>query len=633
MKRTVKRRRDFYQYNCRISIKKNTKSTGMAGSDKLDAGLQKIINQALNGILDTDREDNAPVTSEDMEELTSLVIDSGDDVENLDGLRYAVNLTSLSVYGDIAGLEEIGYLEKLESLSVNQNSGLETLSVFGDKPALADLETLVLNMNNITSTQFCADLPETMRQLSLHGNNISDMSNISRFAGLTLLGLGDNNVTDFSFIRELPELTAGSLRHAEGTQSFPAVETYYYGNRSEPAETEDGRLVFENPYIGPDGRPISFAGAEVSSSDSEDCQVSYDEGTNEIILTQVEGAATVTLAYDLPVGTDDSYKVCSLRIRVYAEENEQYTINYDWGTEAPEGQRLPSDTNVYDSLEAAQAAVDKTFTGQTVVQGTKDGKEGTWKFSGWTFSAGNGVLQVTGYWSFEEHQHVWGIPSYAWSEDGKTCTARRVCGENDRHVEEETADVTARVTTEATCTAMGSTTYTAVFESEWAQSQTLIKQDIAVLPHTPGSDWKFDDQNHWRECVACGTRLDEGRHSLEWIIDREASGAESGLKHQECTECGYRLPAVVIPGDEVTSGDEVTPGDEVTSGDEVTPDKDAGPETEVQPPAAQNQTAEKENVSPRTGDLTDFMPWICLGAGAAFCLICEVLVKKFKKIK
>ena len=78
--------------------------------------LQKIINQALNGILDTDREDNAPVTSEDMEELTSLVIDSGDDVEDLDGLRYAVNLTSLSVYGDIAGLEEIGYLEKLESL-------------------------------------------------------------------------------------------------------------------------------------------------------------------------------------------------------------------------------------------------------------------------------------------------------------------------------------------------------------------------------------------------------------------------------------------------------------------------------------------------------------------------------------
>ena len=107
----------------------------MAGSDKLDAGLQKIINQALNGILDTDREDNAPVTSEDMEELTSLVIDSGDDVEDLDGLRYAVNLTSLSVYGDIAGLEEIGYLEKLESLSVNQNSGLETLSVFGDTPA------------------------------------------------------------------------------------------------------------------------------------------------------------------------------------------------------------------------------------------------------------------------------------------------------------------------------------------------------------------------------------------------------------------------------------------------------------------------------------------------------------------
>ena len=101
-----------------------------------DAGLQKIINQTLNGKLDTDREDNAPVTSEDMEELTSLVIESGDGVEDLDGLRYAVNLTSLRVYGDITGLEEIGYLENLKSLSVNRNSNLETLSVFGDKPAL-----------------------------------------------------------------------------------------------------------------------------------------------------------------------------------------------------------------------------------------------------------------------------------------------------------------------------------------------------------------------------------------------------------------------------------------------------------------------------------------------------------------
>ena len=120
------------------------------------------------------------------------------------------------------------------------------------------------------------NLPETLQQLSLHGNDISDMSNISRFSGLTLLGLGNNNVTDFSFIGELPELTAGSLRHAEGTQGFPAVETYYYGSQSEPVETEDGRLVIENPYIGPDGRPVSFAGAEVNYSDSEDCQVSYD---------------------------------------------------------------------------------------------------------------------------------------------------------------------------------------------------------------------------------------------------------------------------------------------------------------------------------------------------------------------
>lgn len=161
----------------------------MAGSDKLDAGLQKIINQALNGILDTDREDNAPVTSEDMEELTSLVIDSGDDVEDLDGLRYAVNLTSLSVYGDIAGLEEIGYLEKLESLSVNQNSGLETLSVFGDKPALEVLDCSdnrkLSDISALSNNAYPA-----LREVDLEScSEITDITPLEGYSGLDYLNL------------------------------------------------------------------------------------------------------------------------------------------------------------------------------------------------------------------------------------------------------------------------------------------------------------------------------------------------------------------------------------------------------------------------------------------------------------
>ena len=154
-----------------------------------DAGLQKIINQTLNGKLDTDREDNAPVTSEDMEELTSLVIDSGDDVEDLDGLRYAVNLTSLSVYGDIAGLEEIGYLEKLESLSVNQNSGLETLSVFGDKPAL---EVLDCSDNRKLSdiSALSNNVYPALKEVDLEScSEITDITPLEGYSGLDYLNL------------------------------------------------------------------------------------------------------------------------------------------------------------------------------------------------------------------------------------------------------------------------------------------------------------------------------------------------------------------------------------------------------------------------------------------------------------
>ena len=79
-----------------------------------------------------------------------------------------------------------------------------------------------------------------------------------------------------------------------------------------------------------------------------------------------------------------------------------YTVSYDWGTEFPDGETLPTDTVAYQSVQDAEAAVDKTYTAGFTSNAQKDGKDGTWTFSGWTVSVEGTVVKFTGEWTFTE---------------------------------------------------------------------------------------------------------------------------------------------------------------------------------------------------------------------------------------
>lgn len=59
-------------------------------------------------------------------------------------------------------------------------------------------------------------------------------------------------------------------------------------------------------------------------------------------------------------------------------------------------------------------------------------------------------------------------------------------------------------------------------------------------------DWKFDSDKQWKECF-CGEKILESKHEFKWIVDKEATSSEKGLKHQECTVCGYKKAPVDIP--------------------------------------------------------------------------------------
>ena len=89
-------------------------------------------------------------------------------------------------------------------------------------------------------------------------------------------------------------------------------------------------------------------------------------------------------------------------------------------------------------------------------------------------------------------------------------------------------------------------------ESDGSDGTMWVLTDLTMTPaadghtHKYGTEWKYDETNHWHECE-CGNKADITAHNFKWIIDKEATATEKGSKHEECTVCGYKKAAVDIP--------------------------------------------------------------------------------------
>ena len=135
---------------------------------------------------------------------------------------------------------------------------------------------------------------------------------------------------------------------------------------------------------------------------------------------------------------------------------------------------------------------------------TTDGKESD------TVCSVCGVTLATGK-TIAKTGHKYGTPTYTWSKDGKTCVAKRVCANNGTHIETESATITNKVKTPATCTVKGTRTYTATFKNTAFKTQAKDTQDIAALGHkygTPTYTWSKDGKT----CIAKRVCANNGTH-------------------------------------------------------------------------------------------------------------------------
>lgn len=78
------------------------------------------------------------------------------------------------------------------------------------------------------------------------------------------------------------------------------------------------------------------------------------------------------------------------------------------------------------------------------------------------------------------------------------------------------------------------------------ESKTEVTAEQLVIPaltHVAEESWHSDVNNHWKVCAnGCGNIMDgtTAAHKFEWKTDKPATEDETGIRHEECTVCGYK---------------------------------------------------------------------------------------------
>ena len=222
-----------------------------------------------------------------------------------------------------------------------------------------------------------------------------------------------------------------------------------------------------------------------------------------------------------------------MNIHIYARPSSKFKYVYDWGSVAPNTVTLPDDANVYSSYDEAINALDNTFTSNTNIEGDKNGVHGIWSFSGWKTNKVNDIIYATGSWKFA-HNHEF---NKKWVNDETNHWHECECGEKadiTKHAYQET------ITKQPTHTETGIKTFTCL---ECGYTYTEV---IKALEHNFGNEWINDETNHWHECE-CGEKSEVMAHEWKWVVDKEATETETGMKHEECKICGHAKTAVEIP--------------------------------------------------------------------------------------
>lgn len=204
--------------------------------------------------------------------------------------------------------------------------------------------------------------------------------------------------------------------------------------------------------------------------------------------------------------------------------------------------------------------------------------------------------------------HDYGEPVWNWSDDYSAVSVTFTCKNDAFHIYSPKPDLTS-VITDATVTEDGRAVYTAYVT---VNGKTYTDEQTVVIPatgHQAATEWKSDGESHWHECIECGEKLDESPHTFEWVMDKEATENAAGLRHKECSVCGYAKYAEVIPA----------------MGTADTPKRPKPPADKEEPAANVSETTGE------TGDNSNIPLWFSLMLAAGVALTGTAVYGRKKK--
>lgn len=154
-------------------------------------------------------------------------------------------------------------------------------------------------------------------------------------------------------------------------------------------------------------------------------------------------------------------------------------------------------------------------------------------------------------------------------------------------------------------------------QSFWVETDLTMTPAADGHTHKYGTEWKYDETNHWHECE-CGNKADITAHTFKQIIDKEATATEKSSKHEECTVCGYKKTAVDIPVTDFRNS------------------SDDQPNKPINTASSESSSADQTNkpintASPKTGNTDYMILWIVLLIAGGGVFITATAVDRKKK--
>ena len=286
----------------------------------------------------------------------------------------------------------------------------------------------------------------------------------------------------------------------------------------------------------------------------------------------------------------------------------EYTVTVIKGTASvaagtPITDKIAQNTVVTVTADAPEAG--KVFDKWVVLEGNVTLADATKATTTFTMPGNDVKLEATYKDAPPSHIHSYGTE---WKYDGTNHWHECACGDKANIAAHSASEWI--VDTAATETADGAK----------HKECTVCKKVLETAPipatgsahtHSYGTEWKYDDTNHWHECE-CGDKADTAAHSFQWVIDKAATKEATGIKHEECTVCGAKRSENTVI-DKLPDGDNTG---NTSSGDNNT-DK----------PGKDDSTK-----STQTGDSSNLIGWLAaLFVGGGVLTLLGVSSKKRKE--